>query len=1712
LSATRSHDAVIVDVPPFEKADLIADVIMEHLSGASDGHCVRINHLWREDAIAVRERLTQQDTALDGRLQAFLLASAGDVNFLSGEAAEIAPDRAIELRNRKQGVLCLFVPAGQHDAAASSLGNSFAEIDGRELLEMAFDRALRLMPREVSSLVRSVESAFGTAAVVRPTRSDLLDFAIATNNRAVSGDLESAGLDLWIVGLIADVGPDFTNRLRSNRRAVMSLARPSRIAASFDDRVASLKLLPETASRVRAALRGQQLSDVKGWSRALAVGEGPTFDEWHPAELPTRTDLIGLQVTPFLNQQGAHQRWTKGLDQPGGEGSLLRGLVGEKSILRVKWETTPKRPTNVSLWSVALEPVEHGSKWQDELVELPAVEKKGSIRSADLSLDISFDEWPQEAFRARVSALDATGEELKSEDGESFTAYSEEFFLVKLGDETEVSVAARKRSVSTLAEGRLRAVVEADADLDEIPSGTWSSSEQTTNYIVRANSKYNIVLTFSALLHSLQKSILQQPESLSQWALNVSEVAPADPVAILEVPFSEAISEKGRSFARARKSIFRAVQDAGNGGGIVESVVWTDDFVQHAVRYARTYLDWLNQAHDDELRVALGIDTLSVRVSAGVSNQVAAIVLPTHPLRMLWFAGHGALLEHWSGSLAGFRKNQRANLVDLRALAELQAVNCPAFVITGEANEPFVFFGHLDAAHGVALPADTPDPALRLIDLSKIVGVSAFEGQSDLNRASTLAHYLKTFTDTHPYADPLEIALVNPDDGRLLDRALEKWERRKREDSLSGTGDEDDDYLPSLPSLSLRAYAVDRRVDGASAGRMLDRLSQRRQREEERLTSRVSDHLRPAMSMTLQPTTAIEESANRGSHHLAIAQDVTSCKAIAVGLTEANGDSSGIALHGLLARFIPEFEADEEGIRWIYRIDTNTEASKHPSHKNIAQTLVDTHRAICGGIGRLLVSGPLLRDQENDHLTAALEVSLDSDKLKLLESLHGGADWVLTVDRFFGVDYYDSPDESLLQSVSKKYILDAAPEFHDGLGHRLIVTTSSRDEVSEILRRQMEDFGLSVLDESVGHILQLLKMVSGRLALDALRTDQRAAAAVALAAVVSFLQANGRLDSAIIVPADGHIELLEPRPRDDVNTSRQRCDLLLVRPIKKGFDIRLIEVKWRSSLSNGEAANLAEEMAAQMQATANVLMERYFNENRVDGALQRAALAHMLRFYLGRARRHGLIDPANANAFEAHLSIIEQDEMRLQTSNEGYIIVLRNPPSQQVWSPDDDTLIYIKTIPEIAGSVSANTIGTFASSDVSMLKGSPESDQEFQSGTIATSEPTLDSPENSAAANAQKGTASVAVEQDFEPPVSADHELVQPDVILGETRSGEAIVWKPRVAGSPHLFIVGIPGQGKSKTIERILTQLAISKTPALVFDFHGPLADPEGPYAKQANPAVLDAAKGLPFSPFSLDPRSSWLEVRQHAQSVAEILSHVFGLGDIQQDIVYRSLTRLYQKRGFSDVEDDQEEPSPPTVAELAKAIEKLERDSQARNVLARCRPFFDFDLFQPTDSTEQEFGNLLKQGVVVGLHRLGGGELPLALSAFLLRRVYLDMITWGSAEKIRLVIVLDEAHRLAKDVTLPKLMKEGRKYGVAVVVASQGLADFHQDVSGNVGSRISFKVNHLDARKVANYFQSRPNEDLASLLEKLTVGHALNQTSEMSRAQLARMYLPDD
>jgi hypothetical protein len=330
-------------------------------------------------------------------------------------------------------------------------------------------------------------------------------------------------------------------------------------------------------------------------------------------------------------------------------------------------------------------------------------------------------------------------------------------------------------------------------------------------------------------------------------------------------------------------------------------------------------------------------------------------------------------------------------------------------------------------------------------------------------------------------------------------------------------------------------------------------------------------------------------------------------------------------------------------------------------------------------------------------------------------------------------------------------------------------------------------------------------------------------------------------------------------------------------------------------------------------------------------------------------------------------------------------------------------------------------------------------------------------------------------------------------VMLGRDAHSAEVNWQISTSGSPHMFILGIPGQGKSVTTRRILNAFADQGLPALVVDFHGDMA---------ANPAaaatVVDAADGLDFSPFELRVDVDHHKYAQAAWELAQVVGYVSGLGEIQRNLVYEALRELYQRHGFGSAAGP---TGLPAIAEFAKLLEQKESAGHGRNVAARTRPLSDFGLFRD-DACRGRFGELLAGGVVLDVHSLME-QVQLAAAAFVLRKVYQEMFHWGKTNDLRLAVVLDEAHRLAKDVTLPKIMKEGRKYGVAVVVASQGVDDFHRDVLGNAGTKAAFRCNYPQSRTVAGFLRGRAGQDMALALEKLSVGQAYVSTPDSPEAR---------
>lgn len=1701
-------DATVATTSP--KVDLLARVILDRLRSAEPGHCARVDYLTREEAREICERMKME--AASSQLMIRVLSHRVDIP----SEVFISADKAIELRNRKECALCLFIPADLVDAAVSSLANSFEVIDAREMYKVALDRLGARLNQQATQITRS------TFARVRlsPRADDAqrLDFAAAVESRQEAHDLDHAGLELWRVGLIADGGADFTTRLDKNRDCARKLTRPAKLQAMPAERIAETGVDATTTTALIEFFRPRSMNDIAIWSHDLSLRPELTFDRWRFIE-EEQSDLREVTVRSFVNAKGEVEKWSH-LKRQSAEDALI-AEYGPKCSIVVRWSTEPNQPVNLRGWRVEIVPA--GANEDDVVEDFPSREIPAgrSEHRVTIKLDIEPEETIDYAVCVRVTPLDAAKNDIgDAETGRSLAAVSDEFYLAPAGEPGPSKRRETRKGALNLSFGRLSYLVST-SESEIIEEGPQWTSASDGAFQLRLNGKQVVHIEVSSLLLALGRRLIKEPRATHSFIARASDIEPLTENQIEAVAMSAYDRETWKAFLGARTNFFINLTRA-HPRDTLEVADWTTELAGFALRYGRAYarlLDDLVQsdAPREEIADALGFDTLLVQLDEQNGSSESLITLPTHPLRAAWLASYAQLLREWENSIIAHGMRRRSDACDLALLGMVTPANTPAFSAHPNASNPFVYFQNLQFFYGVALPANVTEPQRRLDDLAVMLGVDVVEAAEDEPSTERLGQYLERFLDTHPYVETLAMTTVNPDRGELLAEALQRMLEQK-------ASDEDDDEGRQYPRLDMTAY-----IDDPTRGALQALERVRRTQLDQRLAG-IPDERHPALAVTLQPRVALDRAAPEDAH-LALVSDLTRPAVRTVTPTDLSDDGarSSFSLYGLVARLVSTLSVNSTSATCRYTIAANS-TSKGQQHPvtGFTDALLEMHTA---QLAACAIAFGGAKGQ-----TPALEVTLDAGQQRTLARLHERTNWVITCDRHFALEYYDSPRIGQLADLAEMYVLDYTPEFTEGMGRRMLATTSWRDEVTIVLRRAMEELGLRAVESSVRQALQTLKTVSGGLALQTLFSSSNAAAAAGLAIVTARLKSQGRLEQAVLIPVDLHPSLFT---RSGLTNSRgeRRCDLVLIGLQRGIVNATFIEVKWRRG--NAPLDDLTPDMFNQMDATARAMEARFFNDSRADGALQRSHLANVLRFYFERAKRYGLLTSEAQTTFMENLSRLEKTGLTFRPVYEGYIVNLDgeqrkaivetggkiivltsanledapefSQPSARTGLDDDGREAQsVKSqdnlppnLPAIEDAASQNGDAAHRS-DTRLIGESPSA----QSSGVSGEEPdSLVSVDLAPAALSEglKATSPVTPQED--PPIAPS----QVGIALGEAH-GEIVRWEPSVKGSPHLFISGIPGQGKSWTTLRLLTELGRQGVPALVLDFHGSFAEDSSLYTRTVHPAVLDANQGLPFSPFDIstgEDAPSWNMV---SDELAEIFAYVAGLGEIQSDALRQAIREAYIQHGFGEEgEDALEDLALPTTVDVLRNLERLEASHRTANVLARCRPLLEMNLFRPR-AESPDFISLARSGLVIDLHRLYRESVQLAAGAFVLRKIYRDMFHWGGAENLRLAIVLDEAHRLARDVTLPKIMKEGRKFGVSVIVASQGLADFHRDIVGNAGAKVLFRTNYPESRKIAGFIQTRPGYDLARHLEQLAVGHAFVQTPDMPFGAMVTMFAPED
>jgi DNA phosphorothioation-dependent restriction protein DptH len=313
------------------------------------------------------------------------------------------------------------------------------------------------------------------------------------------------------------------------------------------------------------------------------------------------------------------------------------------------------------------------------------------------------------------------------------------------------------------------------------------------------------------------------------------------------------------------------------------------------------------------------------------------------------------------------------------------------------------------------------------------------------------------------------------------------------------------------------------------------------------------------------------------------------------------------------------------------------------------------------------------------------------------------------------------------------------------------------------------------------------------------------------------------------------------------------------------------------------------------------------------------------------------------------------------------------------------------------------------------------------------------------------------------------------------------VEWKVSTAGSPHAVILGMSGQGKSRTIKKVHREFT-RHAGSVVLDFHGDLAESMRPYSKVINVAT----EGLPFNPF-LPSSSDRSNVKQFCLDFGDILQSVCGLGDIQKVLVYKALLAAFESSGFIDSQS----ADIPTMGDFVSQLELLENSNKRAHASARIIGITEFELFRNSPNLDFE---KLEDAFVIDLSNLGSEELKRVCAGMVLRKIYSLMYSRGQRTEIDFALFVDEAHLLSKDSTVGKLFKEARKFGISVILASQSIGDFHDDVKDNAGLKMVFRMNNPTSAASARFLGGGEIKQITAILENLDVGECLVRLREQN------------
>ncbi len=315
-------------------------------------------------------------------------------------------------------------------------------------------------------------------------------------------------------------------------------------------------------------------------------------------------------------------------------------------------------------------------------------------------------------------------------------------------------------------------------------------------------------------------------------------------------------------------------------------------------------------------------------------------------------------------------------------------------------------------------------------------------------------------------------------------------------------------------------------------------------------------------------------------------------------------------------------------------------------------------------------------------------------------------------------------------------------------------------------------------------------------------------------------------------------------------------------------------------------------------------------------------------------------------------------------------------------------------------------------------------------------------------------------------------------VYLGLSKDNKKIFWQPGTLHNGHFILIGGSGAGKTETLRCIASELDKKQFPVLMIDFHGDMA------CESCNIKSYEIGEDSMyyFNPLELNPSFKEIIPLRAGSDFVDAMSINFpNLGIQQKNRLKDIIKDSYEQHGITrEIETWDRELNFDAIEDVIKNTD----DKVTQFTSAYLNDIFDYKLF--SGSEKIAIKNVLDNGIT----HMNLRPLPESLRALyadlFLRKIYYSLQALGEIprgnindkDKFRPFVIVDEAKLLVSEkqgvkAVLNKYATELRKYGTGVILASQLIDHFTDEIRKNMEVRFCMKAGDRDeAKKNSKFF----------------------------------------